>query len=61
MNIITNFGFKFLIIILSFGNVLSMPIKKIDPWTPLLPERPHFQIDTTVFIIPDIIKPESLL
>jgi hypothetical protein len=55
MNIFTNIGFKILLIFLSLGNVFSYPIKHnaIDPWVPLLPDRLHFQIDRTVFVIPE--------
>jgi hypothetical protein len=54
MNIIMNVGFKILMIILSLGNVFSAPIKIVDPFIALLPERPHFQIDNNVYLIPDI-------
>lgn len=60
MNIITNFGFKCLIIILSIGSIFSAPIKQIDPWTPLLPERHHFQVDTTLFITPNVPPPSPI-
>ena len=54
MNIFTNFSFKILIFFLSLGNAFSFPIKNdiIDSGIPLLPERPHFQLERTVFIIP---------
>lgn len=49
-----NFSFKMLMLILSLGSVFSAPIKVIDPFIALLPERPHFQIDNNVYLVPDI-------
>ncbi len=49
-----NFSFKLLIFILSLGSVFSAPIKMVDPFIALLPERPHFQIDNNVYFVPDI-------
>jgi hypothetical protein len=52
MNIVMNFGFKMLMLILSLGSVFSAPIKVVDPFLALLPERPHFQLDNNVYLVP---------
>ncbi len=54
MNIFRNFSFTILMVFLYLGNVFSFPVKhNIDPWIPLLPERSHFELDRTVFVIPE--------
>jgi hypothetical protein len=46
---------KLIIMFLSFGIVINAPIKRdkiIDPFIAYLPERPYFQIDNNIYIVP---------